>query len=193
MVTILSLCEKIVVVCFWYDPLVVLNVIRHVDWLFKCSQTPWIKKLLFNKSSGDRFGNVHCYQVHAILMAPSISSEVVKNLEMCIVLLSITPSISEYFRVLLTANPVKGCFKHFKWWALPSILESHHQYQRSTSKTMERVRIHQKQRRSKNNCVFINATKSSLKSSGDEFGNVHCINCQPWHCHLAGQINSEYC
>jgi hypothetical protein len=39
----------------------------------------------------------------------------VKNLEMCIVLLSITPSISEYFRVLLTANPVKGCFKHFKW------------------------------------------------------------------------------
>ena len=78
MVTILSLCEKIV------DPLVALNVIRHVDWLFRCNQTPWIKKL-FNKSRIDRLGNVHCYQVHAILMAPSSSSEVVKNLEICIV------------------------------------------------------------------------------------------------------------
>ncbi len=94
MVTILSLCEKIVVVCFWYDPLVVLNVIRHVDWNFRCSQTPWINKL-FNKSGDDGFGNVHCYQVHAIMLAPSSSSEVVNNFEMCIVLLSITLSSSE--------------------------------------------------------------------------------------------------
>jgi hypothetical protein len=68
---------------------------------------------------------------------------------------------AEQLRVLLTTNQVK-CPKHYKW-LLPSILGSHHQYQRRPSETIKIVRMHQK-KGIKNNCAF---------------GNMHCVKCQP--------------
>ena len=114
-------------------------------------QVWWVLSILgshhqYQRSTSETMERVRMHQTKGIktivfsLTPPNqVTSQVVMSLESALYQVpAMTPpsSSSEQFRVLLTTTNLVKCLKHYKWW-VPSILGSHHQYQRFPQKPLK--------------------------------------------------------